>query len=90
MLNDVAVNPGFPCSDRVNNNGKRHTFRTPIVGLVLSNGQHFSGTPAIVLSFLCPTLLLFVRLDFITVLGFYQWVLFGLTQYFHLQLFWLL
>lgn len=33
MLNDVAVNPGFPCSDRVNNNGKLHTFWTPIVGL---------------------------------------------------------
>lgn len=39
MLSDVAVNPGFPCGDGViNHNEKFHTFGTPIVGLVLSNG----------------------------------------------------
>lgn len=38
MLNDVAVDPGFPCGNRVvNDNVKFHTSQTPIVVLVLSN-----------------------------------------------------
>lgn len=38
MLNNVAVDPGFPCGKRVvNDNVKFHTSQTPIVVLVLSN-----------------------------------------------------